>query len=688
LLLSALLVACNSSSSSTPRAQPDSGPTVDAARDTPAIADAAPPDVVPPDAAPPEAASLPDAPPPDLPVDLMAAPEEPDAPALEAARWDVPQPADLGGVDVAMDHTAGNDRPTCGDACDPCAADPNDTDLDGVCDSHDNCPEQPNADQVDSDGDGRGDACTFVQASVHGQTACAVRADHSAACWGMNRDTEAELPDGQYRYVTTGWGSPGVACAVKLDGSVVCTGREFIGRGPATPAIAFRQIAIATADACGVSESGEMQCWGGGMFTPLSERISSLSAGYDFLCMLTTAGQIKCQAATTNTTILPAPTGTFTAVTAGAYHACGLRTDGSAVCWGNNLAPNITGQKVGGQIDAPSGTFKKLSAGGYHTCGIRSDDTLACWGALDGAGFETTTDDLGPPTGKYQDVFAGRYTDCALTTDGKLDCWGDDAYGQATPPFGGIKRMAAGRLLVCGLRRDGRPRCFGYGESAHRKIPDEAFVDVVAAGDHACGLRADGSFACWGSAVPAGAPTDKVIALAAGGDHDCGLLKDGTVRCWGGNYFKQSNAPTGVFQAISSNGDASNNPASCGVQADGTIKCWGNPDLVATLAGTFVQVDVGDAVICGLHADGTMACNGRGRAPEGTFSQLSIGDDYHGAIKTDGSWLVWTGTTTVTPVSTPAGKYVDLSVDKSVSEHFVCAVADNGLLRCVGPLYR
>ena len=31
-----------------------------------------------------------------------------------------------------------------------------------------------------------------------------------------------------------------------------------------------------------------------------------------------------------------APEGTFTAVTAGSAHSCGLRTDGTITCWGNN----------------------------------------------------------------------------------------------------------------------------------------------------------------------------------------------------------------------------------------------------------------------------------------------------------------------------------------------------------------
>jgi len=28
----------------------------------------------------------------------------------------------------------------------------------------------------------------------------------------------------------------------------------------------------------------------------------------------------------------------------------------------------------------PTGTFTQVSAGGYHTCGLKSDGNLACWG--------------------------------------------------------------------------------------------------------------------------------------------------------------------------------------------------------------------------------------------------------------------------------------------------------------------
>ncbi len=74
---------------------------------------------------------------------------------------------------------------------------------------------------------------------------------------------------------------------------------------------------------------------------------------------------------------LDAPEGTFSAISvggpsyAGHGHSCGIKTDGTVACWGNN---------DWGQSDAPEGTFTAISAGNAHTCGIRSDGTIACWG--------------------------------------------------------------------------------------------------------------------------------------------------------------------------------------------------------------------------------------------------------------------------------------------------------------------
>ena len=65
----------------------------------------------------------------------------------------------------------------------------------------------------------------------------------------------------------------------------------------------------------------------------------------------------------------PTPQG-FTAITAGEVHSCGLRTDGTAQCCGNNSD---------GQTDPPPGAFTAVTTGGVHSCGLRTDGTVQCW---------------------------------------------------------------------------------------------------------------------------------------------------------------------------------------------------------------------------------------------------------------------------------------------------------------------
>ena len=63
--------------------------------------------------------------------------------------------------------------------------------------------------------------------------------------------------------------------------------------------------------------------------------------------------------------------GTFSQVTAGYWHTCGVGTDGTLACWGRN---------ANGQATPPAGTFSQVSAAYGYSCGVRTDGTLACWG--------------------------------------------------------------------------------------------------------------------------------------------------------------------------------------------------------------------------------------------------------------------------------------------------------------------
>ena len=59
-------------------------------------------------------------------------------------------------------------------------------------------------------------------------------------------------------------------------------------------------------------------------------------------------------------------------MSAGGFHACGVRTNGTLACWGNNSS---------GQAVPPAGAFTQVSCGDFHTCGLRTNGTLNCWGA-------------------------------------------------------------------------------------------------------------------------------------------------------------------------------------------------------------------------------------------------------------------------------------------------------------------
>ncbi len=59
-------------------------------------------------------------------------------------------------------------------------------------------------------------------------------------------------------------------------------------------------------------------------------------------------------------------------VSVGQEHTCGVRTDGSVACWGDDKY---------GQATPPGGEFVAVSAGGYHTCGLITGGSVICWGS-------------------------------------------------------------------------------------------------------------------------------------------------------------------------------------------------------------------------------------------------------------------------------------------------------------------
>ena len=125
--------------------------------------------------------------------------------------------------------------------------------------------------------------------------------------------------------------------------------------------------------------------------------------------------------------------GTFKQVDAGDDgFACGVRTDGTIACWGDNRY---------GQTNAPTGTFSEVSAGSSRACGVRTDGTIACWGS-------SSSGETNAPTGTFSHVSAANGNTCALTDDGTALCWG--ALVVCVPGTNGC--ASAKQLSVCSSR--------------------------------------------------------------------------------------------------------------------------------------------------------------------------------------------------------------------------------------------
>ena len=170
-------------------------------------------------------------------------------------------------------------------------------------------------------------------------------------------------------------------------------------------------------------------------------------------------------------------------VDAGRFHTCGVKTDGTAACWGNDFS---------GEATPPIGTFTQVSTGEAHTCGVKTDGTAACWGS-NGWGQAT------PPAGTFTQVSAGELYSCGVRTDGTVVCWGNNGYGRAAPPGGTFAHISAGTFHACGVRTDGTAACWGDNGSGQAAPPAGAFTQVSSGGFHSCGVNTDGTAVCWGS---------------------------------------------------------------------------------------------------------------------------------------------------------------------------------------------
>lgn len=326
-------------------------------------------------------------------------------------------------------------------------------------------------------------------------------------------------------------------------------------------------------------------------------------------------------------------------VAAGALHACGLKTDGTVVCWGGNEYGQLGNDTTTDSLVATPvhglDNVISVEAGGAHTCALRSDGSLFCWGdnARGQLGDGTTTTRLTPTLvsglgASASALTAGGLHTCAITGTGAAKCWGDNSNGQLgdgttlqrlTPVavyglasnIGGISagghhtcavRASNGRTFCWGLNNNGQ---LGDGTTNNRLTPTDVVAPTVVASVHAayrhsCLVDNGGTAACWGDNVYGqlgdGTEEDRLTPTIIGsfgigaqfalGDlHTC--IRYENVSCWGLNDEGQLGEGTSTFYRpspgsvqIGSTVDIeSGDYFSCAITAgDYRVMCWGSND--------------------------------------------------------------------------------------------------------------
>lgn len=183
--------------------------------------------------------------------------------------------------------------------------------------------------------------------------------------------------------------------------------------------------------------------------------------------------------------------GSYEAVSVGAYHSCGLHVVSRHVrCWGDNRFGQL-GIEACVQAECPNtthrydGPFRAVGVGRAHTCVIEEQGgDVFCWGAGDagqrGGGVREEEPVIEPqrvetpvPLGNLGRSLGD--TQCGWNDAGAVVCWGDNSAGQAAPNTAATV-VAPTRVWLPAPAR---------------------FVESGV--DHTCALLETGHVRCWGS---------------------------------------------------------------------------------------------------------------------------------------------------------------------------------------------
>lgn len=333
-------------------------------------------------------------------------------------------------------------------------------------------------------------------------------------------------------------------------------------------------------------------------------------------------------------------------ISGGENFSCGI-FDGAAYCWGNNADGRLGigvdfnrtwYVKTAAPVVGLGSNMLQVATGSRAACGLLSNGTVKCWGdnSYGQLGNGTTNDSLVPVAvvglSNVKSLAVGTAYDhmCAVKQSGQVVCWGFNDRGQlgngttnhsSTPVNvtglnANVETMFVGSNTSCAIVA-GAAKCWGNGGSGQlgnggfnsSSIPVQVsgltsgVTDMALGGTSTCAIMA-GAAKCWGSGdsgqlgngtlntsplpVQVYGLTANVKNIMSGYNHACAIVntsigaRGNEVLCWGNNDFHQVGSTNNYemipFTVVSTNGSTklgSGHNHSCTIIMASVIRCWG-----------------------------------------------------------------------------------------------------------------
>lgn len=207
---------------------------------------------------------------------------------------------------------------------------------------------------------------------------------------------------------------------------------------PVSGGLSFTKVVASRLGTCGLTTTGSVYCWGGDFMGGLGDPAAPTQVGCGY------AGFSPCMP-------VPNPVAgglTFTSLSAGWYHFCGMSNTGAAYCWGEgtqgqliddplvqacSIPPSYVGTCAPTPVVvAPAGRFVSVTAGGESTCALDAAGLATCWGSNDFGQLGTGGGRYPAPVlggHAFRVIVPGAYHSCGLTADSLAYCWGANTFG-------------------------------------------------------------------------------------------------------------------------------------------------------------------------------------------------------------------------------------------------------------------